>query len=269
MNTQYDNRPIGIFDSGLGGLTIAAAIQKELPGESVIYLGDTARVPYGDKSVEAIIGYAHDDVAFMLSKGVKLIVAACNTVSAVALENLYINYPDAPIIGVIDSGVKAALATGARSITVIGTRATINSDAYRRKLHEKDHSLKVDSIACPLLVPLAEEGLTAGNILEGVFDFYLQNYRKNPPDALLLGCTHYPLFRNALDEYFKGKVHLIDSAKACAQAVREYLEANSKTAQPDNVPHHRYFVSDLAAEFNEHATRFLGKLPTRVEKIVL
>ena len=269
MTSNYDNRPIGVFDSGLGGLTIARAIQEALPGESVIYLGDTARVPYGDKSVDAIISYAHDDVHFMLSKGVKLIVAACNTVSAVALEALHTNYPKEPIIGVIDSGVKAALAAGARSITVIGTRATINSDAYRRELHRHDHSLKVDSIACPLLVPLAEEGIVSGSILEGVFDFYLKQYRINPPDALLLGCTHYPLFKTALDEYFNGKVQLIDSAKACAQAVLEYLNVNGKTAQPDNTPCHRYFVSDLAAEFNQHATRFLGQLPTRVERIVL
>ena len=269
MDTRYDNRPIGIFDSGLGGLTIARAVQEELPGESVIYLGDTARVPYGDKSVDAIMSYAHDDVQFMLSKGVKLIVAACNTVSAVALESLHRDFPDAAIIGVIESGVKAALSTGARSIAVIGTRATINSDAYRRDLHRQDHSLKVDSSACPLLVPLAEEGLTAGAVLNGVFDFYLKQYQAAPPDALLLGCTHYPLFRNALNEYFGGKVHLIDSAKACALAVREYLTENQKTAQPDNTPYHRYFVSDLAAEFNEHATRFLGKLPARVEKTVL
>ena len=269
MISNYDNRPIGVFDSGLGGLTIARAIQEALPKESVIYLGDTARVPYGDKSVDAIISYAHDDVNFMLSKGVKLIVAACNTVSAVALDALHKSFPNAPIIGVIDSGVKAALSAGARSITVIGTRATINSDAYRRAIHAQDHSLKVDSIACPLLVPLAEEGFTAGQVLEGVFDFYLKQYRNAPPDALLLGCTHYPLFKTALDEYFNGRVHLIDSAKACAQAVLEYLTENNKTAQPDNTPHHRYFVSDLAAEFNEHATRFLGKLPNRVEKIDL
>ena len=269
MTAQHDNRPIGIFDSGLGGLTIARAIQTALPGESVIYLGDTARVPYGDKSVDSIIRYAHEDVEFMLSRGVKLIVAACNTVSAVALESLHADYPDAPVIGVIGSGVRAALETGARSIAVIGTRATINSDAYRRELHKQDHSLKVDSIACPLLVPLAEEGLTSGTVLEGVFDFYLQQYRSAPPDALLLGCTHYPLFRDALDRYFQGKVRLIDSAKACAEAVREYLETNSKTAQPDNIPHHRYFVTDLAAEFNEQATRFLGRLPSRVEKINL
>lgn len=269
MQQNYDNRPIGIFDSGLGGLTIARAVQTALPGESVVYLGDTARVPYGDKSVDAIIRYAHDDVNFMLSCGVKLIVAACNTVSAVALQSLEKDYPGAPILGVIDSGVQSVMETGARSIVVIGTRATVNSDAYRKKLHSFDPSLKVDSIACPLLVPLAEEGLTAGNVLTGVFDFYLGRYRNDPPDAILLGCTHYPLFTSALGEYFNSRTVLIDSAKACAGAVQRYLEANQLSARPDNIPHHRYFVSDLAAEFNEHACRFLGKLPARVEKINL
>ncbi|MDR0931706.1 MAG: glutamate racemase [Victivallales bacterium] len=264
----FDNRPIGIFDSGLGGLTVAAALRRKLPGEAVVYLGDTARVPYGDKSVDSIIHFAHQDVEFMLSCGVKIVVAACNTVSAVALNSLKHDYPDKTILGVIDSGVRAVIDSGAESIAVIGTRATINSDAYRRGIHAANCAIKVESIACPLLVPLAEEGITAPGILTAVFDIYLSKLRKNPPDALLLGCTHYPLFAEALNSYFAGKVKIIDSAGACAKYTAEFLETNKIAAQPDNSPGFGCFVTDMPSEFQCHARRFLGgQLPDRVEKI--
>lgn len=269
MLEHSDNRPIGVFDSGLGGLTVAAALQKRLPNESVVYLGDTARVPYGDKSVDSIITYARQDVAFMRSRGVKLIVAACNTVSAVALEQLHRDNPTEAILGVIESGVTAAVSAGARSITVIGTRATINSDAYRRALHKLDHALRVESIACPLFVPLAEEGITSGALVAGVFDVYLKHVKENPPDALLLGCTHYPLFQNALREYFDNRTRIIDSAGACAEAVQKYLTDHQIAAHAENHATAGYFVTDLPSEFNRHAIRFLGQLPARVEKVKL
>ena len=265
----FDNRPIGIFDSGLGGLTVAAALRRTLPGEAVAYLGDTARVPYGDKSVDSIIRFAHQDVEFMLSRGVKLIVAACNTVSAVALDSLKRDYPDEIILGMIDSGVRAVIDSGAERVAVIGTRATINSDAYRRGIHAVDRSIRVESIACPLLVPLAEEGITGGIIAREVFDTYLGRLRDDPPDALLLGCTHYPLFAAALADYFSGKVRILDSATACAAYTARFLEEQKIAARPDNTPSFGCFVTDLPGEFHRHATRFLGAPPGRVERISL
>ena len=265
----FDNRPIGIFDSGLGGLTVAAALQHKLPGEAVAYLGDTARVPYGDKSVDAIIHFAHQDVEFMLSRGVKLVIAACNTVSAVALDSLKRDYSDQIILGVIDSGVRAVIDSGAERVAVIGTRATVNSDAYRRGIHAANCSIRVESIACPLLVPLAEEGVTSGPIVPAVFDLYLAKLRQDPPDALLLGCTHYPLFIEALNDYFSGKVQILDSATACARYTAEFLCEHHIAAHPGNTPSFGCFVTDLPSEFHRHATRFLGRAPGRFERINL
>lgn len=265
----FDNRPIGIFDSGLGGLTVAAALRRALPGESVAYLGDTAHVPYGDKSVDAILRFAHQDVEFMLSRGVKLIVAACNTVSAVALDSLKRNYPDEIILGMIDSGVRAVITSGAERVAVIGTRATINSDAYRRGIHAVNRSIRVESISCPLFVPLAEEGITNGIIAHEVFDIYLGKLKNDPPDALLLGCTHYPLFIPALEEYFSGRVKILDSATACACCTARFLEEHKMTARPDNISSFGCFVTDLPGEFHRHARRFLGDSPSRVERISL
>ena len=211
MTAPFDNRPVGVFDSGLGGLTVVAALRKMLPDESILYLGDTARVPYGDKSPESILRFARQDAAFLRSRGVKMIVVACNTVSAVALPRLRADRMEEPLMGVIDSGVEAALATGARRIAVIGTRATVGSDAYRRGIHAADRSIQVESIPCPLLVPLAEEGVVSGPIAEAVLDLYLGRLRSSPPDALLLGCTHYPLLKGTIQAYFGAGTAVVDS----------------------------------------------------------
>ncbi len=269
MNQQYDNRPIGIFDSGLGGLTVAAALRRKLPGEAVVYLGDTARVPYGDKSVDAINLFARQDMEFMLSRGVKLVVAACNTVSAVALDSLKKSYPGEIILGTIDSGAQAVIDSGAEHVAVIGTRATVNSDAYRRTIHARNRSIRVVSVACPLLVPLAEEGILSGPVVEGALDIYLAPLKKNLPDALLLGCTHYPLFIEAFDRYFEGKVKIIDSATACADYTMAFLAEHQIAASPENTPMFGCFVTDLPSEFHRHATRFLGGAPGRVDRVNL
>ena len=269
MNRKYDNRPIGVFDSGLGGMTVVAALSRQLPNEDILYLGDTARVPYGDKSVDSIIRFAGQDVGFLRHRGVKLCVAACNTVSAVAIDSLRRDRPDEPLIGVIESGVRAAVASGARKIAVLGTRATVNSDAYRRSLHAVDHSLLIESIACPLFVPLAEEGIVDGPIARQVFDIYLAGLKASPPDALLLGCTHYPLFQPALDAYFGGRVRIIDSAGACADFVAEYLTREALAATPEKRARYGFFVTDLPSEFHTHAQRFLGRPPGRVDKVQL
>ena len=205
----------------------------------------------------------------MLSRGVKLVIAACNTVSAVALDSLKRDYPDRIILGVIDSGVRAVIDSGVERVAVIGTRATINSDAYRRGIHAADCSIRVESIACPLLVPLAEEGVTSGAIVPAVFDLYLGRLRNDPPDALLLGCTHYPLFAEALNDYFDGKVRILDSATACAKYTAEFLCEHHIAAHPGNAPSFGCFVTDMPSEFHRHATRFLGRAPGRVERINL
>ena len=258
MSHKADNRPIGVFDSGLGGLTVAAAMNRALPDEDILYLGDTARVPYGDKSVDSIRRFAREDAAFLLDRGVKMIVVACNTVSAVAMEPLRRLYPEVHILGV--------LAAAPERIVITGTRATVSSDAYRRGIHRQDPSIIVESIACPLLVPMAEEGVTDDSIARAVLDIYLHNVRLNPPDALLLGCTHYPLFRETIRSYLGGQVPIIDSATACADHVQEFLLRNNLSAAKGKG---RFFFTDLHSELPAHAARFLGRPLERVEKITL
>ncbi len=267
--TLFDNRPIGVFDSGIGGLTVVRALREALPNEDICYLGDTARVPYGSKSVDAIIRFAKQDAAFLAGKGVKALMIACNTASSVAMEPLRGHFPELPVMGVIEAGIEAVLRTDARRITVIGTRATINSDAYRRGLHARNRSLLIESIPCPLFVPFAEEGVCGGRLAEEVFDLYLAHQRSAPPDVLLLGCTHYPLFRNALDEYFGGKVRIIDSAEACAESARAFLAARGLCANPAKTGDVRYYFTDLPTDFNGGLWRFLSGAPSYLEKAVL
>ena len=179
-----DNRPIGVFDSGIGGLTVVHALRNALPNADICYLGDTARVPYGNKSVDSIIRFAGEAAAFVAGKGVKALVVACNTASAVAMEPLRRRFPALPVMGVIEAGIEAVMRTGAERITVIGTRATVSSDAYRRGLHARKPSLLIESIPCPLFVPLAEEGQFEGKLAEEAFDLYLSPLRKSPPEVL-------------------------------------------------------------------------------------
>lgn len=269
MSHKADNRPIGVFDSGLGGLTVVAALSRFLPDEDIIYLGDTARVPYGDKSVDSIRAFALQDADFLFSRGVKMIVVACNTVSSVAMKTLRQKYPQAHILGVLDAGIGAALKTGLKKITVLGTRATVNSDAYRRGIHAVDPSIIVDSIACPLLVPMAEEGIVDNDLACAVLDIYLKKVKSDLPDAVLLGCTHYPLFKNALNRYFENRVRIIDSATACAGYVSDFIRTHFLSASSGKGGRSRFFVTDLHSEFPVHAARFLNRTPERVEKIVL
>lgn len=264
-----DNRPIGVFDSGLGGLTVAAAMRRSLPAEDIVYLGDTARVPYGDRSVETIRKFAEQDLDFLAGKGVKAVVAACNTVSSVALEHMKRRIPSMPVLGVIESGVAAVVRSGGRRITVLGTRATVNSDAYRRAIHAADPSLLVESIACPLFVPFAEEGITSGDLLREVFHLYLGNLRKTPPDVLLLGCTHYPLLQEALREYLPDSVYIIDSAAAAAQSIGIYLQEHSIAASGENRGRDHFYVTDFSSDFHRQARRFFGRDVRHVEKISL
>lgn len=267
---KYDNRPIGVFDSGIGGLTVAAALRRALPSEHIVYLGDTARVPYGVKSEDAIRHFAEQDVEFLFRRGVKMIVAACNTVSAVALKHVQQMYPDLPISGVIEAGVQAVVESGAESVTVIATKATVNSDAYRRALHAVNPGLIVETIACPLLVPFAEEGICDEPLTFHVLDLYLSGVRRNPMDALLLGCTHYPVFRKALEHYFGSSLKILDSAAACAVQLTRFLQEHSLSANPKQTGKSRFFMTDLPSDIQESACRFLGEQTRpRVEKVVL
>ena len=249
---------MGIFDSGLGGLTVAAAVRKRLPAERIVYLGDTARVPYGNRSPETITRFALQDAEHLAGHGVKAIVAACNTVSATALDALRTRFPELPILGVIEPGADAAAETGARRIAVLGTRATIRSGAYARALLARNPSLRIETRACPLFVPLAEEGVLNGTLAEAAFDLYLHDLKRNPPDAVLLGCTLYPLLKAGLRTYFGDAVTIIDSADAAASALERTLRDRGIAAPETESGDLKLFVSDIASGFREQAARFLS-----------
>lgn len=256
MNAKRDNRPIGVFDSGLGGLTVAAAVRAALPGEDIVYLGDTARVPYGNRSPEAVQRFARQDLAFLERFDVKAVVAACNTVSALALAELEKETRPYHLSGVILPGVSAALRTGKKRFAVLGTRGTIASRAYERALLAEAPDAQVTLIACPLFVPLVEEGVESPSILTPVFDLYLSELKRNPPDVVLLGCTHYPLLRRSLTDYFPPGVQLIDSAETAAEALKKTLETIGFADRREGTS--RYFATDRTPGFETLAARFLS-----------
>ncbi|MFN1836203.1 glutamate racemase [Balneola sp. MJW-20] len=256
---QDKTAPIGIFDSGIGGLTVARAVARALPKEDIIYFGDTARVPYGIKSEEMVREYALQITQFLLNKGVKMILIACNTVSASAKEQIIEMAEDIPVLDVISAGAQAVLEDGPhRNIGVIGTLATIASKAYSRSIHEIDPGSEVIEQACPLLVPLAEEGWIDHEVTKATLKEYLRPFEKAGLDALILGCTHYPLFKPVLPSVLKEKdIRIIDSADSIAAAAEEKLKElgllNNSGGSFD------CYVSDRPQRFQELAERFLGK----------
>ena len=220
-------RPIGVFDSGIGGLTVVKALRDRLPNETIFYLGDTARVPYGPKSPDTVQRYALELAHMLMQKNAKALVVACNTVSSVALPLLTKKFP-VPVIGVIEPGARAALkATRNHHIGVIGTRATIRSGAYENALRATDNNVRVSSHACPLLVPLIEEGLLDDEITDQVIIRYLEPLLADEVDTLVLGCTHYPLLSAAIARTLGRDITLVDSAANCATAVQEALDRHS------------------------------------------
>jgi glutamate racemase len=263
---HVEDRPIGIFDSGIGGLTVASAIHQRLPGEDIIYLGDTARVPYGTKSHRAINQYSLESTLFLFNRGVKLIVAACNTVSAVALPQLQ-ELLRAPILGVLDPGAQAAISTTRTGrVGVIGTPSTIRSGAYQSRLRQIRPSLQIWGKACPLLVPLAEEGKLDGEIVDGILEEYLKPMKKHDIDTLILGCTHYPLFKPAIGKAMGDGVKLVDSAETTAAAVEETLLRKGllRTHGSGSLT---CYITDIPTKFNILSKRFFGvdiKRPQRV-----
>lgn len=251
--------PIGIFDSGIGGLTVTREIHRTLPHEDLVYLGDTARVPYGTKSPNTVIRYALEDTRFLLTQNVKAVVVACNTASAWALSTLQRSFP-VPVIGVILPGVRAALEqTRTGRIGVIGTAATVRSQAYTLGIHAGRDSAQLFARACPLLVPLVEEGRVNDRITRLILKDYLAPLLRRRIDTLVLGCTHYPLLKTALREVVGPKVALVDSAESCARFVREELGRlrllNTRRRRAGKIfP----YVTDEVERFTEQADRFLG-----------
>ena len=252
------DRPIGIFDSGIGGLTVARQIMRRLPDESIVYFGDTARVPYGSKSDRTVRAFAWEDSLFLLGYDVKMIVVACNTASAVALGELD-RHLQVPVIGVIEPGAEAAVAATTKGrIGVIGTMATVHSRAYEKAVQRLSASATVYSTSCPLFVPLVEEGWVEGEAPELIARKYVTPLLDRGIDTLILGCTHYPLLKPLLSGILGSAVTLIDSAEQIARRVETLLQERHELSLS---PHgtRRFFVSDYPRNFEELGRRFLGE----------
>ncbi|HAV63235.1 MAG TPA: glutamate racemase [Verrucomicrobiales bacterium] len=269
--TKHDwcEAPIGIFDSGLGGLTVAREVHRLMPHEDLIYLGDTARVPYGTKTAATVTRFACEDTQFLMGKKVKAVVVACNSACAWGLSTLERHF-DVPVFGVILPGAKAALeATRSNRIGIIGTSATIRSQAYHVNILARNDDARLFAKPCPLLVPLVEEGWTNHPVTIKVLREYLRPLLKRKIDTLVLGCTHYPLLKTALRKVVGEKIKLVDSAESCAEFVRERLHflkllATGRRRQGVIWP----FVTDEPERFGDFAERFLGcetEPPRKVE----
>lgn len=261
--------PIGVFDSGIGGLTVAREIMRQLPGERIVYFGDTARVPYGPKSPDTVRRYSLEIAEFLLAQGVKAIVVACNTATAHALEVLRAGCP-VPVVGVVEPGARAAVAasTGHR-IGVIGTVGTVRSGAYERAIRALAPDADVQARPCPLFVALVEEGWLAHPATRLIADEYLAPMRAHGVDSLVLGCTHYPLLKPLLADVMGGDVRLIDSAEETAAETGRVLTARGIRAPAGSAPAHRFVASDAPEHFAALAGRFLGTPLEHVETVTL
>jgi glutamate racemase len=276
-DTSLDrNLPIGIFDSGVGGLTVYSALHERLPNERFVYLGDTARVPYGTKSLATVERYAVENSKFLEARGIKMLVVACNTASALALPAIRRSV-GVEVVGVIEPGARAAIAIAAdRRIGVIGTEATIQSHAYRHAISSLDQNVEIIERACPLFVSLAEEGWSHTSVARDVARQYLGGFNRESISALVLGCTHYPILRDVINDMVGDGVTLIDSGEATAAEVKSFLKqsglAHSDTSGLykerhlcDDLDH--FYVTDAAARFAKVAERFLGVAPTVLEAV--
>jgi glutamate racemase len=259
------SNPIGVFDSGVGGLTVVRALMERLPFEEILYFGDTARVPYGVKSAETITGYAGQITQFLLRRNVKLLIIACNTMAAVAYEAVA-NLSPVPVLDVIDAGARAAVcATRTKTVGVIGTPATINSSAYTRAIQRIDNEIRVFTQACPLFVPLVEEGWFDHPVTRLTADEYLKPVLAEGVDTLVLGCTHYPLLKPLLQEVAGPKIRLIDSANAMADITANLLAEAGLENPRRTAPDHRYFVTDVPHRFQTIGEHILGRTLSRVK----
>jgi glutamate racemase len=261
------SQPIGVFDSGLGGLTVAKELFAQLPAEDVIYFGDVGRYPYGPRSKEIITQFTRQDVNFLLEQQVKIIIAACNTASAVAVEEVQNEY-DIKILGVIEPGARAAVAaTQKGSIGIIGTTGTINSNAYAKAIERLNSGVKVFSLACPLFVPLVEEGYLDREASHLIAQDYLSPFLNNGVDTLVLGCTHYPLLKPVIRRVLGDGVKLIDSATETAREARDLLASGNLLRSGELVGTHKFYVSDIPDQFARTARHFLGREVNNVIRI--
>jgi len=262
MYTLIMNKPIGIFDSGLGGLTILRGLEKAMPSENFIYFGDTAHVPYGSKSPQTVTNYSLQIAKFLEKQNIKFLVVACNTASALALDTLVKNIK-VPVFGVIEAGCCAAVhKTKNKKIAVIGTHGTVKSSAYKKLLNVIDKNIKVAQIACPLFVPVIEEGWHKTKAAEIIARAYLDTVKKSGADTLILGCTHYPIMKPLIKKIM-GSVHLIDSAEEIAKQVKKVLQSKNilkKTGASNTV----FYVSDDAESFEQKAAQILGRKTGKV-----
>lgn len=258
VSPRPSRRPIGIFDSGLGGLTVFKELRRLLPGEDLIYFGDTARVPYGTKSAEAVVAFSKEIAGFLFEKKIKLLVVACNTASSLALDEVKRVSP-VPVLGVIAPGVEAALGAVPRggSILVTGTSATVKSRAYSRALAAARAGVRVTEKACPLFVPLVEEGWCSKPVAVTVAREYLAPFRRKKIDALILGCTHYPLLKGVIARVMGPRTRIVDSARAAALSAKAELAARG-LINPARRGRSAFIVSDAPEKFSALAGRLLG-----------
>ena len=260
-------KAIGIFDSGIGGLTVLKEIVAALPDENIIYLGDTARVPYGIRSAETVTRYSFENTQFLLSQEIKLLVVACNTASAISLGAVKKEYP-LPVIGVLEPGARAAAAaTRTRKVGVIGTEATIASGAYEKAIRRISPGVEVVSLACPLFVSLAEEGWTDNDVARLVAEKYLSTFRGSGIDTLVLGCTHYPLLKPVIGGVVGPGITLIDSATETAKEVVGVLEKLKWRGNGKGGGVRKFYVTDAPARFEKIGKRFLGEPLLSAEQV--
>lgn len=273
------NRPIGVFDSGLGGLTVVKAFLRHLPGERLVYFGDTARVPYGTKSKETITRFSSENIRFLKKFDIKMVVIACHTASALALDSVIPEFAGLPILGVVDPAARKAVeASKFKRIGVIGTRSTISSGSFERAIYGLAPEAKVFSAACPLFVPLVEEGLRTGDIVDLTVRKYIEPLRQQEIDTLILGCTHYPILADRIREALPAGVTLVDPAEETALSAKFVLQelglaapaqpaAASAASDGSAGPGTRYFVSDDAPAFKRLGQEFLGQPISYVERV--
>jgi glutamate racemase len=259
--------PIGVFDSGIGGLTVVRALMERLPFENIIYFGDTARVPYGVKSPETITQFATQITRFLLQKEVKLLIIACNTMAAVAYQAVKDLSP-VPVLDVIAAGARKAIEeTTSKHVGVIGTPATINSNAYARAIHEHDPDIRVFSQACPLFVPLVEEGWWHHPVTRLTAQEYLRPVLAEHVDTLVLGCTHYPVIKSLIREIVGQDIRLVDSAEAMADITANLLHDMHLGNPQRNPPEYRFYVTDVPYHFQTIGEGLLGRTLSRVELV--
>lgn len=267
-NINMDNRAIGVFDSGLGGLTVFKEITKHLPGESVIYFGDNGRAPYGTKSRDTVIKYTLQDIRFLLNHDIKMIVIACNTMSAY-YETVKKNF-DIPVIEVIGPGAVTAVSeTKNRRIGVIGTTGTVNSGAYQKAINKLDNDIEIYQKACPLFVPLVEEGQEwwENDITKRIAEEYLKSMKQTGIDTLVLGCTHYPLLQKTISSVMGDGVKLVNSALEVARVVKKTILENNMQRDERYKPVYRYYTSDSVEKFEPLCSAILGKAVHSAEKV--